>query len=76
MLDKFSLHIKAGESVALVGSSGCGKSTVLQLIQRLYDPTSGSVTFNGEDVKILNLRRLRSKLGMVLSFFSCNLKSS
>ncbi|XP_026317561.1 multidrug resistance protein homolog 49-like isoform X2 [Hyposmocoma kahamanoa] len=65
VLDKFSLYIKAGESVALVGSSGCGKSTVLQLIQRLYDPSSGSVTFDGEDTKILNLRWLRSKLGVV-----------
>ncbi|XP_059046316.1 multidrug resistance protein homolog 49-like [Achroia grisella] len=65
ILKGFSLHIKAGECVALVGSSGCGKSTILQLLQRLYDPHSGAVKLDGKDVKNLNLSWLRSSLGVV-----------
>nr|ADV76539.1 ATP-binding cassette sub-family B member 3 [Trichoplusia ni] len=65
ILNGFSLRIKAGECVALVGSSGCGKSTILQLLQRLYDPHSGSVRLDGKDVRNLNLGWLRSCLGVV-----------
>ncbi|CAH0703399.1 unnamed protein product [Spodoptera exigua] len=65
VLNGFSIKIKAGECVALVGSSGCGKSTILQLLQRLYDPLSGSVKLDGKDVKNLNLGWLRSCLGVV-----------
>lgn len=63
VLKGLTLHIKPGECVALVGSSGCGKSTILQLLQRLYDPTSGSVKLDGKDLKNLNLSWLRSGLG-------------
>lgn len=63
VLKGFTLHIKPGECVALVGSSGCGKSTILQLLQRLYDPISGSVKLDGKDLKNLNLSWLRSSLG-------------
>ncbi|XP_013162197.1 PREDICTED: multidrug resistance protein homolog 49-like [Papilio xuthus] len=65
VLQGFSLHIKAGECVALVGSSGCGKSTILQLLQRLYDPLLGTVKLDGKNVKSLNLGWLRSSLGVV-----------
>ncbi|KAJ2954418.1 hypothetical protein O0L34_g2685 [Tuta absoluta] len=65
VLKGFNLHIRAGECVALVGSSGCGKSTILQLLQRLYDPRSGSVKLDGKDVRNLNLGWLRSCLGVV-----------
>ncbi|CAB3225446.1 unnamed protein product [Arctia plantaginis] len=65
ILNDFSIHIKRGECVALVGSSGCGKSTILQLLQRLYEPSSGSVKLDGKDVKDLNLKWLRSSLGVV-----------
>uniref|UniRef100_A0A2A4J7A7 ABC-type xenobiotic transporter n=1 Tax=Heliothis virescens TaxID=7102 RepID=A0A2A4J7A7_HELVI len=65
VLNGFSIKIKAGECVALVGSSGCGKTTILQLLQRLYDPHSGSVKLDGKDVKNLNLGWLRSCLGVV-----------
>ncbi|CAB3225437.1 unnamed protein product [Arctia plantaginis] len=65
VLNGFSLHVKSGESVALVGASGCGKSTILQLLQRLYDPISGYVKLDGKDVKNLNLSWLRSCLGVV-----------
>lgn len=63
VMQGFTLKVKAGENVALVGSSGCGKSTVLQLIQRLYDPTIGSVQLDGKDLRNLNLGWLRSSLG-------------
>ncbi|CAG4942049.1 unnamed protein product [Colias eurytheme] len=65
VLQGFSLQIKAGECVALVGSSGCGKSTILQLLQRLYDPHLGVVKIDGKNVKNLNLGWLRSSLGVV-----------
>ncbi|XP_049884996.1 multidrug resistance protein homolog 49-like [Pectinophora gossypiella] len=65
VLKGFTLHIKPGDCVALVGSSGCGKSTILQLLQRLYDPMAGSVKLDGKDVKNLNLSWLRSCLGVV-----------
>lgn len=65
ILNNFSTTIKPGECVALVGSSGCGKSTVLQLLQRLYDPLSGSIKLDGTDLKKMNLKRLRSCLGQL-----------
>ncbi|XP_034839685.1 multidrug resistance protein homolog 49-like isoform X2 [Maniola hyperantus] len=65
VLQGFSIHIKAGECVALVGSSGCGKSTILQLLQRLYDPLHGTVKLDGRSLKNLNLGWLRSSLGVV-----------
>ncbi|KAG7310331.1 hypothetical protein JYU34_003103 [Plutella xylostella] len=65
ILKGFSIHIKPGEKVALVGSSGCGKSTILQLVQRLYDPLSGVVKLDGKNIKNLNLAWLRSSLGVV-----------
>ncbi|XP_039763141.1 multidrug resistance protein homolog 49-like [Pararge aegeria] len=65
VLQGFSIHIKAGECVALVGASGCGKSTILQLLQRLYDPLVGSVKLDGRNLKNLNLSWLRSSLGVV-----------
>ncbi|KPJ04743.1 Multidrug resistance protein 1 [Papilio xuthus] len=65
ILQGFSLHVKAGECVALVGSSGCGKSTVLQLVQRLYDPQRGEVQLDGRDVSALSLPWLRARLGVV-----------
>ncbi|CAB3235155.1 unnamed protein product [Arctia plantaginis] len=65
ILNSFSATIKPGECVALVGSSGCGKSTVLQLLQRLYDPLSGSIKLDGTDLNKINLKRLRSCLGVV-----------
>ncbi|GBP95551.1 Multidrug resistance protein 1, partial [Eumeta japonica] len=65
ILKGLSLRVKPGETVALVGSSGCGKSTILQLVQRLYDPQSGSVKIDGRDIKNLNLSWLRATLGVV-----------
>lgn len=65
ILKRLQLSIKSGESIALVGESGCGKSTVIQLIQRLYDLESGDLTIEKNNIKALNLPWVRSKLGLV-----------
>lgn len=65
ILNRLNLSIKTGESIALVGESGCGKSTVVQLIQRLYDLDSGSLELQGTNIESLNLPYVRSKLGIV-----------
>ncbi len=59
------IRIKAGSTVALVGHSGCGKSTCIQLLQRFYDPVGGAVRIDGVDVKTLNVKWLRGQLGVV-----------
>uniref|UniRef100_A0A8D2NMS1 Bile salt export pump n=1 Tax=Zonotrichia albicollis TaxID=44394 RepID=A0A8D2NMS1_ZONAL len=66
-LDNLSMVIKAGETTAFVGSSGAGKSTTIQLIQRFYDPTDGmvSITLDGHDIRSLNIQWLRSQIGVV-----------
>jgi ATP-binding cassette subfamily B (MDR/TAP) protein 1 len=61
----FNLHIPAGSVTALVGASGSGKSTAVQLIQRFYDPQQGAVLLDGHDLKTLQLRWLRSLMGLV-----------
>ena len=55
----------AGKTLALVGPSGCGKSTVMSLIVRFYDPLSGGLFLDGTDLKNLNIRWLRSQIGIV-----------
>jgi ATP-binding cassette, subfamily B, bacterial len=64
-LDGFSLSVKHGEVVALVGPSGAGKSTVFQLLLRFYDPQSGSVTVEGQNVRTTDLTALRSRMALV-----------
>jgi len=54
-----------GQTVALVGASGCGKSTVVQLIQRFYDPLEGCVEIDGVDIRQLNVHWLRNHIGVV-----------
>lgn len=65
VLKGLSLIVKPGQMVALVGQSGCGKSTCIQLLQRLYDPLSGAVTLDRRDISSVSLTRLRSQLGVV-----------
>lgn len=65
VLDRLSVRIRKGQRVALVGSSGCGKSTITQLIERFYDPDNGSVSFCEQNLKDLNLHWLRSQIGIV-----------
>ncbi|MBS7811659.1 ABC transporter transmembrane domain-containing protein [Roseococcus pinisoli] len=64
-LEKFSLSVEPGETVALVGPSGGGKTTVLQLLLRFYDPTEGRVTMDGVDIRTLDPADLRRRLGLV-----------
>lgn len=61
----FSIKIEAGKSTALVGHSGSGKSTVIALIERFYDPISGVVKIDGRDIKSYNLRSLREHIALV-----------
>ena len=63
--EQLSLDIKAGTTVALVGPSGGGKSTLVQLIQRFYDPNSGSIEVDGINLKEINVRWLRQQIGVV-----------
>ncbi|MBR3203684.1 MAG: ABC transporter ATP-binding protein [Solobacterium sp.] len=65
ILKDISFELKAGHSVAIVGPSGSGKSTTVNLIPRLYDVTGGAVTFDGVDVRKLDLAWLRSQIGVV-----------
>ncbi|KAL3531975.1 hypothetical protein ACH5RR_005496 [Cinchona calisaya] len=65
ILNNFSLTVPAGKTIALVGSSGSGKSTVVSLIERFYDPSSGQVLLDGHDIKTLKLRWLRQQIGLV-----------
>lgn len=60
-----NITFTAGETAALVGASGSGKSTIISLIERFYDPLSGSVKLDGVDIRDLNVRWLRSQIGLV-----------
>ena len=65
VLSQVSIHIPAGKSVALVGPSGGGKTTMCSLLPRFYDVTAGKVTIDGKDVRDLTLKSLRNQIGMV-----------
>uniref|UniRef100_A0A8B9TLP4 Phosphatidylcholine translocator ABCB4 n=1 Tax=Anas platyrhynchos TaxID=8839 RepID=A0A8B9TLP4_ANAPL len=65
ILKGLNLKVNCGQTVALVGGSGCGKSTTVQLIQRFYDPKEGTITIDGQDIKTLNVRYLREIIGVV-----------
>lgn len=65
VLKKLNLNVERGTKVALVGASGCGKSTVIQLLQRFYDLDSGSLAMEGQDTQGLNIPSVRANLGIV-----------
>jgi ATP-binding cassette subfamily B protein len=65
ILPEFDLHVPAGQTVALVGSTGAGKSTLAKLISRFYDPTEGRVTLDGIDLRNLHPKDLRRAIVMV-----------
>ncbi|XP_047337952.1 putative ABC transporter B family member 8 [Impatiens glandulifera] len=65
VLKDFNLRIEAGETVALVGASGSGKSTAIALLQRFYDADGGVVRVDGVDIRTLQLKWLRGKMGLV-----------
>ncbi|XP_062218432.1 putative multidrug resistance protein [Phragmites australis] len=62
---RFNLRVPAGRTVALVGGSGSGKSTVIALLERFYDPSAGEVTVDGVDIRRLRLKWLRAQMGLV-----------
>jgi ATP-binding cassette subfamily B (MDR/TAP) protein 1 len=75
----FSLRIAPGKTVALVGASGSGKSTTVQLIERFYDPTAGSLSLDGNDLRSLNVKWLRSQIGLVgqePALFACSIREN
>ena len=64
-LDHVSLDIKPGETVAVVGPSGAGKTTLFQMLLRFYDPQSGAIRLDGTDIRLLDLHTLRGAIGIV-----------
>lgn len=66
VIDDVGFHVHPGEIVAVVGKSGVGKSTLLSLIPRFYDPTRGRVLIDGTDVREFRLKELRQQIGIVL----------
>jgi subfamily B ATP-binding cassette protein MsbA len=64
-VSNLTMHIEAGKTYALVGASGAGKSTILSLILRLYDPTSGAVKIDGRDLRSVTQKSLREQMGLV-----------
>ncbi|KAF4796852.1 Bile salt export pump [Turdus rufiventris] len=76
VLKGLSISVKPGQTLAFVGSSGCGKSTSVQLLERFYDPEKGSVLIDGHDSKNINVQFLRSKIGIVSQepvLFDCSI---
>ncbi|KAG0501236.1 hypothetical protein HPP92_001308 [Vanilla planifolia] len=65
VLSNFSLKIGGGQTVAVVGVSGSGKSTIISLIERFYDPIAGQIMLDGRDLKLFNLRWLRNHMGLI-----------
>lgn len=64
-MNGLNLKIEAGQTVALVGSSGNGKSTCFHLLQRFYDPSKGTILLDGDDIRSLNVNSLRSSIASV-----------
>ena len=65
-LSDIDLHIKAGETIGIIGGTGCGKSSLVNLISRLYDVSQGAVKVGGKDVRSYDLETLRDSVGVVL----------
>ncbi len=65
ILKNFSATFEYGKTTAIVGPSGSGKSTIVQLIERFYDPLEGEVLIDGQNLKDINLRDFRQKVGYV-----------
>ena len=65
VLKGLNITVKPGETLALVGQSGCGKSTCIQLLERFYDGSAGNVMIDGERISELNVKWLRQQIGLV-----------
>lgn len=66
LIKNFNLEVKPGQRVAIVGPTGCGKTTIINLLMRFYDVNSGSISVEGKDIREVTRRSLRSNYGMVL----------
>ena len=66
LIEDFNLHVKKGQKIAIVGPTGCGKTTIINLLMRFYDVNSGSRDVSGVDIRELTRRSLRAGYGMVL----------
>ena len=66
LIENFNLHVKPGQRVALVGPTGCGKTTLINLLMRFYDVNSGQIKVSGHDIKNMTRESLRKNYGMVL----------
>ncbi len=66
LIENFSLSVKPGQKTAIVGPTGCGKTTFINLLMRFYDVDDGSITIDGEDIRDITRKSLRSSFGMVL----------
>jgi len=79
VLDKINLTVNAGETIALLGATGSGKSSLIQLIPRFYDVTEGNITIDGRDIRDVTLRSLRQQIGIVLQetfLFSASIREN
>lgn len=66
VLSRINLRVPPGEKVAIVGATGAGKSTLISLVPRLYDPSSGTVSIDGEDIRNYSVQSLRAQISLVL----------
>lgn len=66
LIQNFNLEVKSGQRVAIVGPTGCGKTTVINLLMRFYDVNSGSIRIDGVDIRDMTRKSLRNSFGMVL----------
>ena len=66
LIENLNLHVKPGQRIAIVGPTGCGKTTIINLLMRFYDVDKGSITIDGKDIRDISRKNLRSFYGMVL----------
>lgn len=66
ILENFNLHVKQGETIALVGPTGAGKTTVINMLTRFYDVQKGNITIDGEDIRNVTLHSLRTEIGVLM----------
>lgn len=66
LIENFNLHVKKGQKIAIVGPTGCGKTTIINLLMRFYDVNSGNIDVSGIDIREMTRRSLRAGYGMVL----------
>jgi len=79
VLDRIDLTVKAGETIALLGATGSGKSSLIHLIPRFYDATEGGITIDGHDLRDVKLKSLRQQIGIVLQetfLFSASIREN